>query len=122
MPACHLEPKGKKAFIGAVGEELVRAHGKQKFYKPSQIRRAAENRGYPIDIHCWAYCIFSTPDDFQAIHDAAGEVCDYAAMKAEVLTDLAAGSSFSWLDINLSWLEWPDISLSSIFDWFDFSP
>jgi len=121
MPACHLEPKDKKAFIGAVGEELVRAHGKQNYYKPSDIRRAAERRAYPVDIHCWAYCIFSTPEDFKAIHDAAGEVCDYAAMKAEVLSDLAADGSFSMFDIDLSWLEWPDIDLSSIFDWFDFS-
>lgn len=122
MPACHLEPKDKKAFVGAVGEELVRRHGKQNYYKPSDIRRAAESRGYPVDIHCWAYCIFSTPEDFKAIHDAAGEACDYAAMKAEVLGDLATSGSFSAFDIDLSWLEWPDIDLSSIFDWFDFSP
>jgi len=41
MPACHLEPQDKKAFVGAVGEELVRRHGKQRYYKPSEIRRAA---------------------------------------------------------------------------------
>ena len=63
MAACHLEPNDKKAFVGAGGEELVRQHGKQKYYKPSEIRRAAESRGYPVDIHCWAYCIFSTPED-----------------------------------------------------------
>lgn len=121
MPACHLEPQDKKAFIGAVGEELVRRHGKQKYYKTSDIGRAASSCGYPIDIHCWAYCIFSTPSDFKALHDAAGEVCDYAAMRAEVLADLATGGTFSWTDIDLSWLDWPDIDLSSIFDWFDFS-
>ena len=121
MPACHLEPKDKKAFVGAVGEELVQRHGKQKYYKPSDIRRAAESRGYPVDIHCWAYCIFSNHHDFTAIHEAAGEVCDYAAMKAEVLTDLASGASLSMFDVDLSWLEWPDIDLSSIFEWFDFS-
>lgn len=121
MAACYLKPDDKRAFIGAVGEELVRTHGKQNYYEPAQIRRAAERRGYPIDIHCWAYCIFSTPEDFSALHDAAGEVCDYAAMKAEVLTDLAGSASFSTLDVGLSWLEWPDIDLSSLFDWFDFS-
>lgn len=121
MPACHLEPKDKKAFIGDVGEELVRRHGKQKYYKPKDIRRAAQSRDYPVDIHCWAYCIYSTPEDFDAIHTAAGETCDYAAMKAEVLAELATGGTFDWFDINLSWLEWPDIDLSSIFDWFDFS-
>ena len=46
---------------------------------------------------------------------------DYAAMNAEVLTDLAGGS-FEWPDLDLSWLEWPDIDLSSLFDWFDWSP
>jgi len=122
MPACHLEPNDKKAFIGAVGEELVRRHGKQKYYKPQQIRDAALARRYAPDIHCWAYCIFSTPEDFQAIHDAAGEVCNYAAMKAEVLADLSSGGAFAWVDIDLSWLDWPDIDLSSIFDWFDFTP
>ena len=119
MPACHLEPQDKKAFIGGVGEELVRSHGKQKYYKPEQIRRAAEALSYPVDIHCWAYCFFSTAEDFNAIHTAAGEVCDYAAMRAEILTDLAEGGSFSWSDIDLSWLEWPDIDVSSLFDWFD---
>jgi len=122
MPACHLKPEDKKALISAVGEELVRTHGKRKYYTPTQVRRAAESRGYAVDIHCWAYCIFCTPGDFKDIHDVAGEVCDYAAMKAEVLADLAAGGAVSWLDIDLSWLEWPDIDLSSIFDWFDVSP
>lgn len=121
MPACHLEPADKKALIGAVGEELVRRHGKKPYYKPSEIRHAAELRGYAIDVHCWAYCIFASAEDFRLIHDAAGETCDYAAMRAEVLSDLAAGGPFSMLDLGISWLEWPDIDLSSIFEWFDFS-
>jgi hypothetical protein len=121
MPACHLEPKDKKALIDKVGKELVQKHGKRNYYEPSTVRRAAESAGYPIDVHCWAYCIFTTPEDFKALHDAAGEVCDYAAMKAEVLTDLAGGAAFSMFDIDLSWLEWPDIDLSGNFDWFDFS-
>lgn len=120
MPACHLRPDDKKAFIGAVGEELVRRHGKRKYYRPSEIRQAAESRGYPIDIHCWAYCFFSSPSDFNALHQAAGETCNYTDMKAELLAELATGGIFSWADIDLSWLDWPDIDLSSIFDWFDF--
>ncbi len=121
MSACHIKPEDKKAFISAVGEELVKRHGKQKYYKPSEIRSAADKLGYAVDIHCWAYCIYSTPIDFATIHDAAGEVCDYGAMRAEVLTDLATDGIFAWPDIDLSWLDWPDIDLSSIFDWFDFS-
>jgi len=121
MP-CHLDPGEKKAFIGAVGKELVGKHGKRKYYKSSEVRSAAERIGYSVDIHCWAYCIFSSPQDFKAIHDATGEVCDYAAMKASVLSELAPTGVFSLLDIDLSWLEWPDIDLTSLFDWFDFSP
>ncbi len=42
-------------------------------------------------------------------------------MKTELLTDLASGASFSIFDLDLSWLEWPNIDISAIFDWFDFS-
>jgi hypothetical protein len=122
MAACHIEPKDKKALVGRVGQELVRRHGKKKYYKPDQIREAAVSQGFPVDIHCWAYCFFATPNDFAALHAATGEACDYVAMKASLLADLAPGGIFSWLDIDLSWLDWPDIDLSSAFDWFDFSP
>lgn len=121
MPACDLTPADKRAFIGSVGKELVKRHGKKKYYKNEQIRTTVQDLGYQIDWVCWAYCIFSSPADFKSLHDAAGEACDYAVMKAEVLTDLAGGA-FQWPDIDLSWLEWPDIDLSSIFDWFDWSP
>ena len=118
MPACHISPQDKKALIGNVGEELVKRHGKKKYYRPDEVRRASEARGYDVDVICWAYCIYTSPEDFQAIHDALGEVCDYVKMKSEVLTELSGGS-FELPDINLSWLEWPDIDLSSLFDWFD---
>jgi len=107
----------KKAFVGAVGEELVKRHGKKKYYKPEEVRRAATARGFPVDIHCWAYCVFSDPASFRSLHEALGEACDYVAMKTEVLRDLAGGV-FQLPDLDLSWLEWPDIDLSSLFDWF----
>ena len=121
MPACELRPEDKKKFISDVGQRLVKKHGKKKYYKPTDISKAASDGGYPIDIVCWAYCMYASPSDFAAIHDVAGEVCDYAAMKAEVLADLAGGGSFLGIDIDLSWLDWPDIDLSNVFDWFDFS-
>lgn len=121
MPACELRPGDKKKFISDVGQQLVKQHGKRKYYNPSEIRRAASDAGYQPDIVCWAYCMFSSPSDFATIHDAAGEACDYVAMRTEVLADLASGGSFLGIDIDLSWLEWPDIDLSDVFDWFDFS-
>ena len=121
MPTCHIEPADKRKLISDVGEELVRVHGKKKYYRPKQVERAARDKGYSVDVHCWAYSFYTTPEDFKAHHDATGEACDYAAMKAEVLSDLSSGS-FLPGDIDLSWLEWPDINLSGIFDWFEFSP
>jgi len=90
MSTCHLAPADKRKFISDVGEELVRAHGKKKYYRPKQVERAARDRRYPVDFHCWAYSFYTTPEDFQAVHDASGEVCDYVAMKAEVLGDLSS--------------------------------
>lgn len=116
MPACELKPADKKAYVSAVGKELVQRHGKKEYYKPKEVREASTAQGYPIDYVCWAHCIFISPTDFKDLHDAAGEACDQAAMKAEVLTDLGGGS-FEWPDLDLSWLEWPDIDLSSLFDW-----
>lgn len=121
MPACELRPGDKKRFVSDVGKELVKSHGKKKHYPPKQIRQAVIDGGYSPDYVCWAYCMFASPPDFHAIHEAAGEICDYAAMKGELLADLASGGSFLGIDIDLSWLEWPDIDLSDVFDWFDFS-
>lgn len=120
MAACHMKPADKKQFISNVGKELVKTNGKKKYYKTSEVRLAADRCGYPIDIHCWAMCFYTSPSDFNAYHVAESETCNYAEMKTELLTDLSSGSGFSPLDIDLSWLEWPDIDLSSIFDWFDF--
>lgn len=118
---CHVKPADKKAFISAVGKQLVQRHGKRQYYKPTEVRTVATDLGYGIDIHCWAYCFYSSPSDFATLHSLAGDACDYVAMKTEVLADLASGASFSLLDIDLSWLELPDIDLSAVFDWFDFS-
>jgi len=47
MPACHLEPQDKKAFIDAVGEELVRKHGKKKHYEPREAKPSKMPRAKP---------------------------------------------------------------------------
>ncbi len=41
-------------------------------------------------------------------------------MKTEMTSALTDGASNSWSDLDLSWLEWPDIELPSIFDFIDF--
>ena len=111
MSPCEMKPGDKRKFVSDVGQRLVQDHGKKKYYKPDQIRKAAHDGGYQPDYICWAYCMFSSPSDFAAIHEAAGETCDYVAMKSEVLADLATDGSFLGIDIDLS----------DLFDWFDLS-
>lgn len=117
--ACHVSPPDKRKFLGDVGQDLVQHHGKKKYYSQQEVKDSCRRKNYlDIDWHCWAYCIFTSPDTFEEVHRETGETCNYAEMKAEALTDLSGGS-FELPDLDLSWLEWPDIDLGSIFDWFD---
>jgi len=40
-------------------------------------------------------------------------------MKPEITSALTDGASDSWFDMDLSWLEWLDIELPSIFNFLD---
>jgi hypothetical protein len=100
MPACHLARADKKKLISDIGEELVRRHGKRKYYSPKQVQRAGRKRGYSVDVNCWAYSFYTSPADFKAMHDASGGICDYAAMRSELLNDISSGS-FQPTDVDL---------------------
>lgn len=121
MGACQSKPKDKSAFVRDIGRALRRKHGKRKYYRPKEIERAANDCGYPIDWHCWAYAIFASRSEFRALHAASGEDCDYDAMKAEIIGEAATGIAHV-PDVDPSWISWPEISwpeidLTSLFDW-----
>ena len=111
----------KKDYAKQVGDVLVKNYGKQKYYKPAQIKYASRKTSYDIDWHCWAMVLYSSRSDFDAYHQKIGEVCDYTSMKAEMMLAVTDGVSESWFDFDfdLSWLEWPDFDLSDIFDMFN---
>jgi cysteine synthase len=119
MTICHATSVDKKKLGIAVGSELVRTHGKKRYYSRRQVKTAAEQTGYSVDWHCWAYSLYISPGDFDAHHRASGETCDYEAMRAEMTAAVTDGASSSWFDVDLSWLEWPDIDFDSLFDFFD---
>lgn len=75
----------------------------------------------PLDIDCWMYALYTSHADFDAHHRLTGELCDYGAMRSYMIVAITDGaaSPASWFSIDLSWLEWPDIDLSSIFEFFD---
>ena len=66
-------------------------------------------------MHCWAMYIFSSHSDFDSYHQATREVCDYVAMKTEMLDGLTtSAANVDWLeipnlDIDASWLDLGDI-------------
>ena len=115
---CALSPRDKQAQAKRVGDDLVKHHGKRKFYSVDQVRAANQRCGIQIDVLCWSHALFNTHHDFDRIHQVSGEACDYLAMKKEMLESLSIGNSSSWFDFDLSWLEFPDIDWSA-FDFFD---
>jgi len=116
MTVCAIGVDDKREFGKAVGEELVRTHGKKRYYGIPEVRSAARARKYPAAWDCWALALYGVPTEFADYHRSIGVACDHATMKSEMVSALTDGASGSWFDADMSWLEWPDIDLPSIFD------
>jgi hypothetical protein len=118
ISTCHTPPKDKKAFAKKLGADLVKHRGKKRFYSIAEVH-ASLCRLQWLDLDCWGFALYSSRHDFDRHHRGIGEQCDYDSMRGEMIDALADGASWSLLDIDLSWLEWPDIDLSVIFDFID---
>jgi hypothetical protein len=123
MPACAIQPADRNKQIRVVGNDLVKNYGKKKFYTVQEVKNANRRQGIDYDVGCWSHAFFNSHGDFDEYHARIGESCDYTAMKREMLdsvTTTADSSSFFDLnfDLDLSWLELPDIDWS-LFDFFD---
>ncbi len=123
MPACAIQPADRKKQIRLVGNDLVKNHGKKKFYTVQEVKNANRRQGISYDFACWSHAFFNTHIDFDDYHTRIGEACDYVSMKREMLNSITTSSdSSSFFDVNfdfdLSWLELPDVDWS-IFDFFD---
>lgn len=82
-----------REYLGKVGPDLRKKHGKQDTYSPEQVRRSVEDQGLGLDYVCFAYCMYCSPYDFDLVHSAAGEVCDYGVMRSLVGDTFFGGSS-----------------------------
>lgn len=80
--------KAVQAYVGKLGPALREKYGRRAEYLPSQVRDTALEQALRIDYLCWAYVLYCSLPDFNSIHSAAGEVCDYSAMRS------AVGSAF----------------------------
>jgi hypothetical protein len=115
---CHTPPKDKRAFAKKLGDDLVKHRGKKKFYSIAEVHSSLRRLTLPYDLDCWGFALYSSRSDFDRHHRSTREECDYDSMRGEMIDALAEGA-WSIFDIDLSWLEWPDIDLSSIFDFID---
>ena len=117
---CALSPADKQRQVKVVGEDLMKHHGKRRFYSTAQVRAANERCGIHIDYVCWSYAVFGTHYDFDRLHAGVGGACDYLAMKRDMLESVATDATSGWFDFDfdLSWIDFPDIDWS-IFDVFD---
>lgn len=52
MTSCKLSPEYKKLYVKNVGEILVKNNGNQKFYSPTQVKKASSQNKYNVDWHC----------------------------------------------------------------------
>src|SRR4249919_3449873 len=112
---CAISPRDKKLQAKQVGDDLVKHYGKRKFYSTWQVKAANQRCEIPLDFSCWSFALFNSHEDFDQMHAAVGEACNYLSMKKDMLESLASGVSADRFDFDLSWLEFPDIDWS-IFD------
>jgi hypothetical protein len=120
MPACASAPADRRKQARLVGNDLVKNYGRKRYYTPLEIRNANRRQQIQVDVGCWSYAMFASREDFDAYHLARGETCDYVAMKSEMVSSVSSSGDGSWFDIDVSWLEFPQIDWS-VFDFFDLS-
>ena len=118
MPACHIAPADRRRQVRLVGNDLLKHYGKKRYYTVNEVRDANRRQHIGIDFVCWSHASFNSHKDFDDHHHSIGESCDYVSMKSEMLSSVSTASDTSWFDIDLSWLEFPDIDFS-LFDFFD---
>jgi hypothetical protein len=123
-----------KTYIRDLGPELQKKYGKKPNYTPEQVRETALVSALSVDYMCWAYLLYCSPTAFNSIHSAAGEACDYSAMREvvagtffggnpafdaiELASTLASGSAdvvASTAGSAIGWLA--DVDWTGILDW-----
>jgi hypothetical protein len=118
MPACAISPADRRRQVRLVGNDLLKNNGKKPYYTVQEVKNANRRQGIKYDFACWSHATFNSHTDFDTYHKSIGETCDYVSMKGEMLSSVSDAADTSWFDIDLSWLEFPDIDFS-LFDFLD---
>ena len=108
---CAPAPHDKRKYISDLGKILVKDYGKKNYYKPEEVKKAHQKSAWSyLDFSCWGMSTFSSHSDFDAYHEQTGEVCDYTAMKTEMLEGISITDSVNLtdmpdVDLDASWLD-----------------
>ncbi|WP_299872766.1 hypothetical protein [uncultured Cocleimonas sp.] len=119
MTDLAISPAEQKAHGKEVGEILVRDYGKKKYYSCAHIKKASIEAKNGFDWHSWAMSLFASPSGFASYHDSIGEDFNYSEMKAEMTAAMTNGASKKWFESSMSWLDWPNVDLPTVFDFHD---
>ncbi len=88
------------AYVTRLRPALVRLFGKADYYKPEQVKQAAEEAKLPMQDLCYGLATYCTPDDFDDYHAGSGEECSYWGMRVEVAEHHFHGNvSFTQQDV-----------------------
>ena len=120
--SCMIEPKDKKALGKRVGADLCKRYGQQRYYTVRQVQSSLQRTDSRLDWDCWAFALYTSPSDFDSYHASTGEICDYAALKAEMVAALTDGAAASRFNDDLSWLELRDFDFSMVLGRADKAP
>lgn len=122
MPAITQRPLDKRAVGKAVGDELLKRHGKKRFYTVHQVADVVHSLTLGPEALSQSLALFSTADDFNAYHATLGDPRDYSKLKEEMFEAMLEFTLEGLFNLDMSWLDWPDFDFSGFFDFFDFSP
>ena len=67
-----------------LGRALVERYGKERTYSVNQVRVTAEKVGLDVEYIDYAYAAYCGRKLYEEHHTSLGEVCNWAAVRAEV--------------------------------------
>jgi hypothetical protein len=89
-----------KLYAKRLSPLLRKRYGYRRQYSGGQIRHAVTGAGMPTAHICFAYAMFMSQKEFDALHKELGETCDYQAMRQEIAElHFSGDSTFSVPDL-----------------------
>jgi uncharacterized protein DUF6559 len=86
--------KALRAYRTRLFQHLRLTYGRRLYYSTEEVKTSIGYLRIPDEFSCFALGMFCDQPTFDAYHAAAGESCDYGAMRAEVFAHVAGVVSY----------------------------